>query len=220
MPGERGEMPKSGQSGHRSAGPGGPSSPKPHNSRWMEKLKMESIKSKTLKEATLQLNLLKEGSIKTISTGKKSKATLKQEQPKAKKTISTAKKSKATLKQEQEQKQKPKAEKLKSTRPAFAAREVYSKEAELVEVDELDQQVNQRVSASEEKLLEDNQGNRYEEGQLSLRCYLQACVFVGDIDRAQRCLNYHHQNLSRRKLLSMSAYNIMLKVWAKKVSSS
>lgn len=202
--GERGEMPKSGQTGHRSSSPGGPSSPKAHNSRWIEKLKTEKW-MKTRKQARLQLKLqekmAKEGKGSLMLPGT------------SKKTISTTKKSKVTQKQEQ-----PKTKKLKSPRPAVAAHETYSSEAELAEVEELDQQVNQWVSASAEKLLEDNEGNRYGDAQLSVRCFLEACVFIGDIDRAQRCLNSHHRNITKRKLLSMSAYNIMLRVWAKKVS--
>uniref|UniRef100_A0AAY4CE82 DNA-directed RNA polymerase n=1 Tax=Denticeps clupeoides TaxID=299321 RepID=A0AAY4CE82_9TELE len=68
------------------------------------------------------------------------------------------------------------------------------------------------------KLLEDKEGNRYEDAQLSVRCYMEASVFVGDVDQAQRCLNSHHRHLSRRKLLSISAYNIMLRAWAKRGS--
>lgn len=203
-PGEKGEMPKSGQSGHKSTSPGGLSSPKLSKSRWIEKLKTEKW-MKTRKQAGLQLKLqekmVKEGKGNLMLPGT------------SKKTISTTKKSKVTQNQEQ-----PKAKKLKSPRPTISTHEIHSMEAELAEVEELDQQVNQWVSASAEKLLEDNEGNRYGDAQLSVRCFLEASVFIGEIDRAQRCLNSHHQNLTKRKLLSMSAYNIMLRVWAKKVS--
>ncbi|XP_048108614.1 DNA-directed RNA polymerase, mitochondrial isoform X2 [Alosa alosa] len=202
--GERGEMPKAGQP--RNTETGGSSSPKTHNSRWMEKLKNEKW-NKTTKQARLQLKLQEKmkkenkGSLMLPGTSKK--------------TISTTKKSKVMQKQEQ-----AKTKKQKSPRPAVAVQETYSREAELPEVEELDQQVNQWVSANAETLLEDNEGNRYGDAQLSVRCFLEACVFIGDVDRAQRCLNNHHRNLTKRKLLSMSAYNIMLRVWAKRGSIS
>lgn len=202
---ERGEMAKSGQAGHRSTSPGVPSSLKTQKSRWIEKLKNEKW-VKTRKQARLQLKLqekmVKEskGSLMLPGTSKK--------------TISTTKKSKVTQKQNS-QKEQPK---LKSLRAAISAHQTHLKEAELAEVEELDQEVSQRVSGSAEKLLEDSEGNRYGDAQLSVRCFLEACVFIGEIDRAQRSLNSYHQNITKRKLLSMSAYNIMLRVWAKKVS--
>uniref|UniRef100_A0A8C9TYU4 DNA-directed RNA polymerase n=1 Tax=Scleropages formosus TaxID=113540 RepID=A0A8C9TYU4_SCLFO len=56
--------------------------------------------------------------------------------------------------------------------------------------------------------------------QLNLCCYLEACVASGNVDRAQRCLFYHHRHILRRKLLSISAYNTMMRLWAKKGSLS
>ncbi|XP_031430295.1 DNA-directed RNA polymerase, mitochondrial isoform X1 [Clupea harengus] len=198
--GERGEMPKASQP--RSSGSGDPSSPKAHNNRWTEKLKIEKY-GKIRKQARLQQKL-------QDKNVKESKGSLK-------KTVSTAKKSKATLIQEQA---KAHLSQQKTPTPAVSAQETHSREAELAEVEELDQQVNQWVSTNAEKLLEDKEGNGYEDAQLSVRCFLEACVFVGDIDHAQRCLNSHHRNITKRKLLSMSAYNIMLRAWAKRGSLS
>ncbi|XP_061096463.1 LOW QUALITY PROTEIN: DNA-directed RNA polymerase, mitochondrial [Conger conger] len=56
----------------------------------------------------------------------------------------------------------------------------------------------------------------YNEAQANVRCFLQACMFTGDIERAHLCLMNHHQVLSRRKLLSIGAYNYLMRVWAKK----
>uniref|UniRef100_A0A8C1L359 DNA-directed RNA polymerase n=1 Tax=Cyprinus carpio TaxID=7962 RepID=A0A8C1L359_CYPCA len=78
-------------------------------------------------------------------------------------------------------------------------------------VSEMDQQ---SLSASE-KLLEDKEGNRYGDPQLRIRCYLEACVFIDDVARAQSCLLSHHRQLSKRMHLSISAYNIIMRMWAK-----
>uniref|UniRef100_A0A673XMW5 DNA-directed RNA polymerase n=1 Tax=Salmo trutta TaxID=8032 RepID=A0A673XMW5_SALTR len=69
------------------------------------------------------------------------------------------------------------------------------------------------------ELSEDNSEARMYEGvQLSVHCYLEACVFCGDIDRAQRLLLTHHRMISRRNLLNIGHYNVMMRVWAKKGS--
>ncbi|XP_062419499.1 DNA-directed RNA polymerase, mitochondrial [Pungitius pungitius] len=52
--------------------------------------------------------------------------------------------------------------------------------------------------------------------QLSIRSYLEACVFAGDVERAHRFLLSQHRVRSRRKLLNTDVYNIMMRVWAKK----
>uniref|UniRef100_A0A8C8A170 DNA-directed RNA polymerase n=1 Tax=Oryzias sinensis TaxID=183150 RepID=A0A8C8A170_9TELE len=52
--------------------------------------------------------------------------------------------------------------------------------------------------------------------QLSIRSYLEACIFIGDVERAQRFLLSQHRVRSRRKLLNTGVYNIMMRVWAKK----
>lgn len=69
-----------------------------------------------------------------------------------------------------------------------------------------------------ERPIEEGQNNRYGDAQLNVCCYLEACVVSGDVDRAQRCLFHYHRHIPRRKLLSISAYNTMMRVWAKKVS--
>ncbi|XP_051549108.1 DNA-directed RNA polymerase, mitochondrial-like isoform X2 [Myxocyprinus asiaticus] len=81
-----------------------------------------------------------------------------------------------------------------------------------------DHQTNQQSLTTAEKLLEDKEGNCYGDPQLRVRCYLEACVFNDDVARAQNCLMSHHRHLSRRKQLSISAYNIIMKMWAKKGS--
>ncbi|CAH2293158.1 DNA-directed RNA polymerase, mitochondrial [Pelobates cultripes] len=66
--------------------------------------------------------------------------------------------------------------------------------------------------------LEDKDGNRYGGVQLSILCYIETCLFLGDLDRAQQCLNYYHQNPSRRSILSTAIYNLVMSGWAKKCS--
>ncbi|KAJ8383547.1 hypothetical protein AAFF_G00219270 [Aldrovandia affinis] len=68
------------------------------------------------------------------------------------------------------------------------------------------------------QLMRDREGNGYSDAQLSVRCYLEACSFSGDVTRAQRCLLGHHHQLNRRKLLSIGGYNFMMKVWANRGS--
>ncbi|XP_053321215.1 DNA-directed RNA polymerase, mitochondrial [Spea bombifrons] len=67
-------------------------------------------------------------------------------------------------------------------------------------------------------LLEDKDGNRYGGVQMSILCYLETCIFLGDLDRAQQCLNYYHQNHSRRTMLTTAMYNLLMRAWAKKSS--
>ncbi|KAM8940293.1 DNA-directed RNA polymerase, mitochondrial [Pelodytes ibericus] len=67
-------------------------------------------------------------------------------------------------------------------------------------------------------LLEDKDGNRYGSVQLNILCYLEMCIFLGDLDRAQQCLNFYHQIPSRRSMLSSAIYNLLMRAWAKKGS--
>uniref|UniRef100_A0A672HQR7 DNA-directed RNA polymerase n=1 Tax=Salarias fasciatus TaxID=181472 RepID=A0A672HQR7_SALFA len=71
-------------------------------------------------------------------------------------------------------------------------------------------------SSSEEHLQEGNEAVACGDIQLSICSYLEACVFVGDIERAQRFLLSQHRVMSRRRLLNTGVYNIMMRVWAKK----
>uniref|UniRef100_A0A8C2I2Y9 DNA-directed RNA polymerase n=1 Tax=Cyprinus carpio TaxID=7962 RepID=A0A8C2I2Y9_CYPCA len=86
------------------------------------------------------------------------------------------------------------------------------KESEELNVDNV---VDQQSLSASEKLLEDKEGNRYGDPQLRIRCYLEACVFIDDVARAQSCLLSHHRQLSKRMHLSISAYNIIMRMWAK-----
>ncbi|XP_063057462.1 DNA-directed RNA polymerase, mitochondrial [Engraulis encrasicolus] len=234
--GDKGKAPKSGQARSSGKEDSSSSTPKAHNRRWMEKLQIEKW-DKSRKQVRLQQKLQNKeteqtpGSAMLPGTSKKTISTAaKKSKGKSKVKLKQDQGTKVKLKQDDGTKTKahppppppppplPSPPNRNAPRTAVAFHEFVTREEELAEVEELDQQVNQwaPTSPNVEKLLEDKEGNRYEDAQLSLRCFLEASVFIGDADRAQRCLNNHHNNITKRKLLSMSAYNIMLRVWAKK----
>ncbi|KAG7258710.1 hypothetical protein CRUP_013148, partial [Coryphaenoides rupestris] len=67
-------------------------------------------------------------------------------------------------------------------------------------------------SSGPEHLLRD----REQDIQFSLHSYLEACVFSGDVERANGFLLGQHRILNRRKLLNIGMYNIVMRIWAKK----
>ncbi len=94
---------------------------------------------------------------------------------------------------------------------------------ELAEVEELERRLNQQVStwtssSNPEHLQEDSEGTACRDIQQSIHSYLEACVFVGDTERAHRFLLNQHRVRSRRKHLNTNIYNILMRMWAKKVS--
>uniref|UniRef100_A0A672HQW3 DNA-directed RNA polymerase n=2 Tax=Salarias fasciatus TaxID=181472 RepID=A0A672HQW3_SALFA len=118
-------------------------------------------------------------------------------------------------------KQKRKASKRYPAEDEQTAIELQERAKELAEVEELEKRLNLQVSdwtssSSEEHLQEGNEAVACGDIQLSICSYLEACVFVGDIERAQRFLLSQHRVMSRRRLLNTGVYNIMMRVWAKK----
>lgn len=94
---------------------------------------------------------------------------------------------------------------------------------ELAEVEELERKLSQQVnkwkySGGPERLQEETEGTACRDIHLSIRSYLEACVFAGDIDRAHRFLRSQHRVMSRRRQMNTDVYNIMMRLWAKKVS--
>ncbi|KAF1385866.1 hypothetical protein PFLUV_G00112200 [Perca fluviatilis] len=92
---------------------------------------------------------------------------------------------------------------------------------ELAEVEELERRLSQQVSqwtssSNPERLQEYSEGAACGDIQLSIRSYLEACVFAGDVERAHRFLLSQHRVMSRRKHLNTGVYNIIMRVWAKK----
>lgn len=95
---------------------------------------------------------------------------------------------------------------------------------ELAEVEELEWRLNQQVShcrssSSSVCLQQDGEQTACGDILLSIHSYLEACVFVEDLERAHSFLLSQHRVRSRRKHLKTSVYNTMMRVWAKKVSS-
>uniref|UniRef100_A0A669BXA8 DNA-directed RNA polymerase n=1 Tax=Oreochromis niloticus TaxID=8128 RepID=A0A669BXA8_ORENI len=93
---------------------------------------------------------------------------------------------------------------------------------ELAEVEELEKRLNQQVShwtlsSKPERMQEGSVGNACQDISLSICSYLEACIFAGDIERAHHFLLSQHRVMSRRKHLNTGVYNIMMRVWAKKI---
>uniref|UniRef100_A0A8C7QF58 DNA-directed RNA polymerase n=1 Tax=Oncorhynchus mykiss TaxID=8022 RepID=A0A8C7QF58_ONCMY len=241
--GGRTELPKVGQT----ISNGGGKDASAYKSRWMEKLIQEkttktkklnlklgiedkpvkSRKGKLMLPGTAQKNILTKAGKKTASASKKSK-TLKNQEPTAIQahTMAGAPVAAATV---PIRKAKGKGKASKEPAPEFSEardqelaeleRKTEAKAQELAEVEKLERKLNQWAMSASLELMQDNSEARMYEGvQLSVHCYLEACVFCGDIDRAQRLLLTHHRMISRRNLLNIGLYNVMMRVWAKKGS--
>ncbi|XP_051978328.1 DNA-directed RNA polymerase, mitochondrial [Xyrauchen texanus] len=242
LPSDKMEMAKSGASYKKGNAECGVSF-KTHASRWMEKLKREKwnqpkkqtsqrIHDKPVTSKSSKGSLMVPGtSTKTITTGKKSKIKTKVEDPKLTASTPTTskdipKKSKKKISRVPESSASwfPVMQKVLISGSEVDRVSEMSTEEELVVhagkelAEELELDVDHQSLTTPEKLLEDKEGNRYGDPQLRVRCYLEACVFNDDVIRAQNCLMSHHRQLSRRKQLSISAYNTIMKMWAKKGS--
>ncbi|XP_056112408.1 DNA-directed RNA polymerase, mitochondrial [Rhinichthys klamathensis goyatoka] len=235
LPGEKAETLKSGPAAKKGVTEGF----KTNASRWMEKLKREKwIKPKNQTSHKMHdksvpgksskgSSMVPGTSSKTITTGKRSMTKTKIEA-----TTSTATSSKGkeyALQKKAKRKVLRTSESLavrfpglqKSSGSEVSVMSTEEKPAvvtgnELVKEEELD--VDQKSLTAPERLLEDKEGNRYGDPQLRIRCYLEACVFIDDVARAQNYLLCHHRQLSKRTHLSISAYNIIMRMWAKKGS--
>uniref|UniRef100_A0A4W5NBN5 DNA-directed RNA polymerase n=1 Tax=Hucho hucho TaxID=62062 RepID=A0A4W5NBN5_9TELE len=245
--GERTEVGKTISKGGGQTGKGGGKDASASKSRWMEKLIQEkktktkklnlklgiedkpvkSRKGKLMLPGTSQKNISTKAGKKTASTFKKSK-TLKNQEPTANQahTMANAPVAAATV---PIRKDKRKGKALKEPAPELSEardqelaeleRKAEAKAQELAEVEKLERKLNQWAMSASPVLVQDNSEARMHEGvQLGVHCYLEACVFCGDIDRAQRLLLTHHRMISRRNLLNIGLYNVMMRVWAKKGS--
>ncbi|XP_029607262.1 DNA-directed RNA polymerase, mitochondrial-like [Salmo trutta] len=216
-------------------------------SRWMEKLILEkktktqklnlklgiedkpvkSRKGKLMLPGTAQKNISTKAGKKTASTSKKSK-TLKNQEPTANQVhtmadapvaATTVPIRKAKGKGKASTEPAPELSEVRDQELAELERKAEAKAQELAEVEKLETKLNQWAMSASPELVQDNSEARMYEGvQLSVHCYLEACVFCGDIDRAQRLLLTHHRMISRRNLLNIGHYNVMMRVWAKKGS--
>lgn len=175
--------------------------------------------------------MLPSTSTKSITTGKRTKAKTKTDDSKPSPPAATSSKNKErTLQRKSKQKVTRvlptlsgmakvlniSSDELGSVLKTSAVEELaVAVDKEMAETEELD--LDKEHKQQSLKLLEDKEGNRYGDPQLRVRCYLEACVFTDDVARAQNFLLSHHRHLSRRKHLSISAYNIIMRMWAKKV---
>uniref|UniRef100_A0A671LYK3 DNA-directed RNA polymerase n=1 Tax=Sinocyclocheilus anshuiensis TaxID=1608454 RepID=A0A671LYK3_9TELE len=215
LPREKAEMLKSGPSAKK-GGTEGVVPSKTHASRWMEKLQREKwinpkkqtshrMHDKTVVGKNSKGSSMRPGtSTKTITTGKRSETKTKEEDSKTSASTTTSSKISAVQK--------------KSKKKMSTQEKLVDKEFDEVEELDVDIEIDQQSSSAPERLLEDKEGNRYGDPQLRIRCYLEACVFIDDVARAQSCLFSHHRQLSKRMHLSISAYNIVMRMWAKRCS--
>uniref|UniRef100_A0A4W3HZ33 DNA-directed RNA polymerase n=1 Tax=Callorhinchus milii TaxID=7868 RepID=A0A4W3HZ33_CALMI len=87
----------------------------------------------------------------------------------------------------------------------------------LAEVERLNLDTNNWVSFAAQ-LLEDRESNKHWDAQRNILAYVEACSFIGDLDRAHHCVLFHHRHLNRRKHLNIKIYSVLMRLWAKKVS--
>ncbi|XP_078711023.1 uncharacterized protein LOC144931024 isoform X2 [Lampetra fluviatilis] len=64
--------------------------------------------------------------------------------------------------------------------------------------------------------VQERQQNDPDELRDRLLCYLDACLFSGELKRAQKYLWHYHQDPNLRSLLNMQIYDVMMGAWAKK----
>ncbi|XP_024121139.1 DNA-directed RNA polymerase, mitochondrial [Oryzias melastigma] len=219
-PQEKPDIPKSGK----------PVSKGTKSSRWMEKLTREK-KNKLKKQQHLQQKLQtsvrdqnsakSKGSPTASGTAHKTVSSkAKQNRLKLSEEIQTAVSSAAASKKPSKKKQKDPKNKVPDSDGKGGGEHARLRDEQLAEAEELDGKLGgqavQRLAA--EQLQLDAEGAASGDVQLSIRSYLEACVFMGDLERAQRFLLSQHRVRSRRKLLNTGVYNIMMRVWAKKGS--
>nr|XP_032806362.1 DNA-directed RNA polymerase, mitochondrial [Petromyzon marinus] len=66
------------------------------------------------------------------------------------------------------------------------------------------------------KQVQERQQNDPDELRDRLLCYLDACLFSGELKRAQKYVWHYHQDPNLRSLLSVQIYDVMMGAWAKK----
>ncbi|XP_060131317.1 DNA-directed RNA polymerase, mitochondrial [Zootoca vivipara] len=64
--------------------------------------------------------------------------------------------------------------------------------------------------------LDDEDENRHMNVKLSILSYLDACLFLGQPERAHKCLMFYHRSHARRKRLDIRMYNLVMQGYAKK----
>uniref|UniRef100_A0A3P9NP13 DNA-directed RNA polymerase n=1 Tax=Poecilia reticulata TaxID=8081 RepID=A0A3P9NP13_POERE len=218
---DKSDIPKSGQAVTKRASKSQPS-------RWMEKLSEEQ-KNKLKKQQILQQKMQR--NVKEKLPGK-SKASESSSMPTSTtyKTISSGAKKRraaavttAATSSKAAEALKTSKQKRRDSKSKVSDKDATNKpeDGDLAEIEELEKRLNeqaqQRICLSTlERCQESNTRSSCADIQLSIRCYLEACVFMGDVERSQRFLLSQHRVMSRRKQLTTDIYNIMMRVWAKK----
>ncbi|XP_063003167.1 DNA-directed RNA polymerase, mitochondrial [Elgaria multicarinata webbii] len=63
----------------------------------------------------------------------------------------------------------------------------------------------------------EGEGRSYQRNvQLNILAYLDTCIFLNQLERAQKCLMFYHRAHMRRKLLDISMYNLVMHGYARK----
>ncbi|XP_069550992.1 DNA-directed RNA polymerase, mitochondrial [Brachyistius frenatus] len=237
-PQEKTDIPKSGQIVSKGGSKSQPS-------RWIEKLTQEK-KIKLKKQEHLQQNIQTNVKEKPAAKSKGSKSSLMPTGTTHKIISTAAKKSRGRVKLSDEIRAAVSSKTADAAGTAAMPHKVSKQERkasrnqvreeegqeqtgvdpqdrakELAEVEELERRLNQQVShwtssSNPERLQEHSEGSACGDIQLSIRSYLEACVFAGDIERAHSFLLSQHRVMSRRKQLNTGVYNIVMRVWAKK----
>lgn len=189
-------------------------------SRWIKKLTEEKNNKLKIKQH-LQQKIQNIQEKPTAPSKSKSGKSSLMHPGTAHKTITSAGKKKASLNKKSKGQLSLAAKKHVSTEEDVSDAEGRAKE--LLEAEELEGRLSQQVqqwtsSSNTQQLQKDNEGNAYGDIHLSIRSYLEACVFAGETERAHHFLLSQHRVRSRRKHLNTDVYNIMMRVWAKKVS--
>ncbi|XP_069503971.1 DNA-directed RNA polymerase, mitochondrial isoform X2 [Ambystoma mexicanum] len=96
--------------------------------------------------------------------------------------------------------------------------EKLANDAHLAAIEALEEQIRSSGTLSSSPPLNDKQSTTYGNTQLSILAFLEACIFIGALERAQEFLLYYHRFPARRKLLSIKMYDVLLHGWARKGS--
>ncbi|XP_068599627.1 DNA-directed RNA polymerase, mitochondrial [Brachionichthys hirsutus] len=173
---------------------------KPKSSRWLEKLSKERI-TKLAKTQHLQQKLQKNVEKKPPA---KSKGSENNPNPKNKFPFTKDRRQAAASPTVT-----PTGVNAATAVPHSVKRQAAVKELERIPV----LQGSQRKASSNQQ--EDIKQSSSENICLGIRCYLEACVFAGDVGRAHAFLLSQHYEQHRRKHLNIEVYNILIRMWAK-----
>nr|XP_033811524.1 DNA-directed RNA polymerase, mitochondrial [Geotrypetes seraphini] len=79
---------------------------------------------------------------------------------------------------------------------------------------------DQTVSLEVSPPLEVSEENQYKNVQMVFLAFLETWILIGELEKAQQFLQYHHRYQAQKKLLNVKMYNSLMHGWAKKGSLS